>query len=118
MIKLREDELIVGKYYYSENYNDRVNNNFILRLDTHSNNCIYISDYMNNTHTKCFDLGGGFKNEITRLATIEEIHWFDQCVLANKYVEYEEAMKTFNQVKPTIQDDPELSNILIKLLTQ
>lgn len=54
-----------------------------------------------------------------RLATLEEIHWLDVCIEANKYIEYEEAMKTYvKPIEPVIQDDPELSNILIKLLTQ
>lgn len=54
-----------------------------------------------------------------RLATPEEKHWLDWCILANKYVEYEEAIKHY--VGPTIVTkepikDPELDKILIKLL--
>lgn len=53
-----------------------------------------------------------------RLATPEEKHWLDWCILANKYVEYEEAMKHYIPivVNKEFIKDPELDKILIKLL--
>ena len=53
-----------------------------------------------------------------REATPEEEHWLWSCKNISEFVDYKTAMLSF--VKPNIitKDDPELSNILIKLLTQ
>lgn len=52
-----------------------------------------------------------------RLATLEEKHWLNTCIILNKYVSFEDAMKYYN-IQPIEKHkaDPELDKILIKLL--
>ena len=45
--------------------------------------------------------------------SVEEIEWLNSCIQHNKYITYEESLK-FNQ---NPKSDPELEQILIKLLT-
>lgn len=53
-----------------------------------------------------------------RLATKKEIYWLDECIKQDKFISFEEAMKSFEE--PIIiydnKPDPELNEILIKLL--
>jgi hypothetical protein len=39
--------------------------------------------------------GGGFSYDNMRLATPEEKHWLEECIKADKFIEYDEAMKSF-----------------------
>lgn len=102
---ITKENLIKGEYYKCG-----TTNIFIWGINDSSfhlgNNCT------------TFSVGGGNFSNAERLATDEERHWLNMCIEANKYIEYEEAILTFNQIKPITKDDPELSNILIKLLTQ
>jgi len=113
---IRNEDLIENTYYYSEKYSGTLNNNFILKYEKDVTSCSFIPDFMNKNSHADFHNDGTFNHRITRLATDEEIHWFKICFEAKSYIKYEEAMKTFNQIKPTIQDDPNLGEILIKLL--
>lgn len=115
---INSGDLIKGEFYYCTDYGGSKNNNFIL-LFKEDWDCTYVSDTMNNVHSKKFENEGGFSGENLREATLEEQHWLEVCILSNKYIEKDEAMKTYvKPIEPVIQDDPELSNILIKLLTQ
>lgn len=53
---------------------------------------------------------------LIRLATDEEKHWLKECIKQERYITYDEAMESYSSL--ITKDDPELSNILIKLLTQ
>lgn len=53
---------------------------------------------------------------LIRLATDEEKYWLKECISQDKHVTYDEAMESYSSL--ITKDDPELSNILIKLLTQ
>jgi hypothetical protein len=58
----------------------------------------------------------GWKN--SKIASLEEIHWLDCCIVANNFITKEEAMLSYiNPSKRSIESDPELEQILIKLLT-
>lgn len=48
------------------------------------------------------DYGGNFRNNVKqyRLTTPEEKHWFLECEKANRFIPYDEAMKTFSKQKP------------------
>jgi hypothetical protein len=47
------------------------------------------------TGNTIFCKNGGFMYENIRLATSEEKHWLESCITADKFITYEEAMKTF-----------------------
>jgi len=117
---IKNEDLISGKFYYSFEYAGTKDNNFIFKYENDIKECKYISDFMNKRNKRMnLKFGGNFYNKTTRLATDKEKHHLEVCIDADKYVEYEEAMKSYiKPIEPTIQDDPELSNILIKLLTQ
>ena len=51
-----------------------------------------------------------------RLATSEEKHWLKECIKQERHITYDEAMESYSSL--ITKDDPELSTILIKLLTQ
>ena len=115
---LNNEDLIEGEFYYCTNYSGKKNNNFIFKCNDIKEG-VYISDIVNNVYKKAFEFEGTFNGEDIRSATDEEIHWLNQCILADRYIEKNIAMKSYIEpIKPAIQDDPELSNILIKLLTQ
>lgn len=48
------------------------------------------------------DYGGNFHNNVKqyRLTTPEEKHWFLECEKVNKFIPYDEAMKTFSKQNP------------------
>jgi len=50
-----------------------------------------------------------------QIASVEQKHWLNECIKINEYISYDDAMLSFTL---NIKDDPELGNILIKLLTQ
>lgn len=53
---------------------------------------------------------------LIRLATSEEKHWLKECIKQERHITYDEAMESYSSL--ITKDDPELSTILIKLLTQ
>lgn len=111
------EDLKPDDYYYAE-YEQFHNNMYCIvkgKLGSRPN--LYIDKENNVIRDFLLDNHCSAKSEI-RLATAFEIHWLESCITNNKKISYNEAMLTF--VDPTInyQQDPELSNILIKLLTQ
>ena len=86
-------DLIINEYYYSKDYNGVKNNNFIFKYLGDINDCPYITCKVN-TKTHIYH-NGVFTNNITRLATPEEKHHLDICMLFNKYISFEETMESF-----------------------
>lgn len=62
----------------------------------------------------CFHKNQTHYWQTSKLATSEEIHWLDTCILHDRFIEYEEAMISYCK---SINPDSELKQILIKLLT-
>lgn len=96
-------DLIVGEYYKCS-----TTNIFIWGIGDSS---FYLGNYCTTFSAE----GGGVFSDAERLATDEERHWLDTCIKANKFIPYNEAILSYIT---NTKDDPELSNILIKLLTQ
>ena len=87
---IKKEELIKGEIYTHKNGN-------IFRCDQINNATIY-GKYINIAHNvfrKPPENPGNFWINEIRLATPGEKHWLNCCITANKFITFEEAMKTF-----------------------
>ena len=87
---IKKEELIIGEVYTHQNGN-------ICRCDQITNTTI-CGKYINITDhefRKPPENPGNFRINEMRLATSEEKHWLNCCITANKFITFEEAMKTF-----------------------
>ena len=114
---MKLEDIQFDEIYFCQDYANK-NNNFIC-LFKENDASPFVPDITNPHFNKRFSTGLFYKHHITRLATPKEKHWLQWCILANKYVEYEEAMKHY--VEPIVVNkefikDFELDEILIKLL--
>jgi len=110
-------DLIEDEFYYSFEYGGHKDNNYILKWNN-SGECFSCSCHTNIKHQNVFYPQGDFTSKVTRLATSEEKHHLKICIESKKYIKYNEAMKYYiKPIEPTIQDDPNLGEILIKLLS-
>jgi len=106
---IKKEELIIGEIYYVS-----TNNFWMIGLVTKSNNgdnsydsfrgnATYISkdEDFNKDESWCYEAIG----RIYRLASSEEKHWLNECIKLDKFITFEEAMKTFipEYVECTIQ---------------
>lgn len=101
-------------YYYAE-YTG--NGEFVIVKGTEgARPNLYVNSDENKNSFWKFNQSSAFKN--LRLATPQEIHWLECCIEKRIFISFEEALKSFIDPSINYQQDPELSNILIKLLTQ
>ena len=87
---IKKEELIIGEVYTHQNGN-------ICRCDQITNTTI-CGKYINITNhefRKPPENPGNFWINEMRLATPEEKHWLNCCITADKFITFEEAMKTF-----------------------
>ena len=114
---LNDKDLIIGEYYYSENYGDNEDNNYIVKYLGDIDNCPHASSSTNKIHLNTFYLNGSFTNKITRLATPEEKHHLETCIYHSRYISYDQAMLNFHETfKPSKNESQELEPIYKKLL--
>lgn len=112
---IKDEDLIEGKFYYSKDFSDTKDNNFIVKYFK-GYNSIYIPDTMNTRLPKRLESEGCFLGNIARLATPEEQHWLEVCIANNRYFEYTDAMKTYVKPINPKTTDSDLTEILTKLL--
>lgn len=84
MLKLEK-----GKIYYEEIENHQYISEYDL-IDT-PHYIVITSNYFKKAGEKIK------KENVKREASLEECHWLNCCIQADKFIPYEEAMKTFNQ---------------------
>jgi hypothetical protein len=75
--------------------------------------------YINKEEDSNYMTDSSHGHDDSRLASIQEKHWLDLCIEQNKYIPRLQALKLFNISNPKIpiEPNPELEQILIKLLT-
>jgi len=85
---IKKEELKEGDVFVSQlstsNWLNKQGTNFYLMLNKD-----------NTIAHKALSKTGGFSYENIRLATSEEKHWLNSCIIADKFITFEEAMKTF-----------------------
>lgn len=114
---MEEKDLIDGEYYYSQNYNNTLNNNYILKYNKGGTACIYIPDITNKLSMYNFGNTGTFISRITRKATQQEAHWLETCIYHGTYISYEQAMLNFHEMYTIRKNQAqELESIYKKLL--
>ena len=108
------EDLKPDDYYYAEYKNSNPIESVIVKGTEGKRSNIYI----NNRNSRFWLQNKPEANQNIRLATLKEIHWIEECIRMKVYVSFEEAMESFH-TKPIedIKDDPELNEILIRLLT-
>jgi len=104
-------KLIIGEIYYCKVFNKE----YLFRYESKSGGVYHIQ--FNKPYYS--DLSWDFWTDKTlteiEIASSEQKHWLNECIKINKYISYDEAILSYIT---NTKDDPELSNILIKLLTQ
>jgi|688.fasta_scaffold61079_2 hypothetical protein len=90
MKQLQKEDLIEGEIYKAFTFN---NNKYIFKKTNHLTDCDNINSYLNIFHKKT----GNFNYNIASFTEItpEEKHWLEECIKIDKFVSYEDAMKTF-----------------------
>jgi hypothetical protein len=102
----KKDKL--GKYIWICNSKNK--SNYLYRvIDRNTSNSVNLND------ESCFNKNDNHAWSYSKLATPEEIHWLDLCILNDKYISYEEALKSFKIIKPN-KSDSSLEPIYKKLL--
>jgi len=110
---MNQNDLKKGEIYFSENYANKPNNNFILQYNN-SNSNWFIPDITNNHSVRRFNSGEFVSTQITRLATPEERHWLNECIKADKYITKDEALKSNNNL---IHGKYKINDIVVSLST-
>lgn len=94
-------DLKEGEIYNSDcNNENNYNGSYLFMYNSTLNKYNYIGyNYSINTSEKAGNNFNklsyhGWKKDI-KLATPEQKHWLNECIKADKYISYEEAMKTF-----------------------
>ena len=85
---IKKEELIIGEIYKSTLYN-----HIFKYLDKNGDKNPNISKTYNVFNKDLATIGNGLGNIIN--TTSEEKHWLNCCITANKFITFEEAMKTF-----------------------
>jgi len=89
MKELKKEDLIEGEIYFRKNNNTES----LFIFQKNKQNCVkYCLFITENNLKKTWSL---IYYDNLRLATPEEKHWLETCIQQDKYVSYEEAMKTF-----------------------
>ena len=111
---MKLSDCIPGKCYVWNGASTYLN---LFKCDSSDQNIDCYIDLDNDTYYE-----GGFKNlnpKNIREATEEETYWLLLCKEVKSFIPFEVAKAKYNFEKNLkTEDDPELSNILIKLLTQ
>jgi len=114
---IKNENLIIGECYFCKDYGGHKNNSYILKYLGDIDECPHIASEDNDMHKNTFYLKGGFSNKVTRLATAEEKHYLEECMIHSKFIPYDEAMLTFNKNHKSYKNESkELVPIYKKLL--
>ena len=105
-------KLIDGEIYYCNVFS----NPYLFKMQKNKSNIKHLQCNNGYFSTWGWDFWTDRTCTIIEPAKKDQIHWLNECIKLDKYISFDEALLTF---KDTIvfKDDPELSNILIKLLT-
>lgn len=88
------EDLVIGEYY--TNYYPKLGFRYIIKLGEITNKSITAPYFLNLNNTISFykQYSNGFSDCEIRKATEEEKTWLDACILANKFISKEEALKS------------------------
>ena len=86
---IKKEELIIGKIYNCANIRG---SKYIVKIP----NDLYNSTNINKDVPRLYKMGNFTKETLQwSLATPEEKHWLNECIKLDKFITFEEAMKTF-----------------------
>jgi hypothetical protein len=95
---MRKEDLIEGEYYTitDKSYPGKVIIHKYERMDDlHRSYGYYISTYESNN---CFRRSTPWlPNRTIKKSTPQEIDWLNECIKANRFISFEDAMKTFKK---------------------
>ncbi len=108
-------------YYWESNFGDLGENGYINKFQIFPNR-VNIAYYISakNHDAEMFYREKNQNNPVNiRLASLEEIHWLEECNLLDKFIPYEEAILSFNGIQIINNKiTPKLVKIWNKLLNK